>query len=337
MIFMKKYFSALAIAKKLICFSLLLLSGFNVGAQGVVPDFYREPGLSPNRNFINQNVNEHIDPFTGALQRHYVDLHLPGNGGFDLKVIRSYNSASVDPYTPDTRESQADISGVGWTMHFGRILQSTGKLCRHFPLQTVTGNPVLELPDGSKQILTFTGQVSPVMLTTQRWRAECDAAGNTMIIFSPDGTRYDMAQRVGISISQNSFLYGFYTTKITDKNGNYANITYADASSPQIKSVATNDGRSLAFEYYDAGLVRRRIKSILSPTTGQRYSYNYTSIPNQPLYSYDPRYYLTSVTRPDGTSWSYSYNNYSSSLIGNYAMKSVTSPQGGVTNYLYSQ
>lgn len=337
---MKKYLSASNLLKQTTWLCLFLLIPFSVLGQGVIPDFYRDPGLNPNRSFLNQSFNEHIDPFTGALQLHYVDINLPGNGGFDLKVIRSYNSAVVDPYTPDTSESQADISGVGWTIHFGRILQSTSKLCRHFPLQTVTGNPVLELPDGSKQILTFTGQESPVMLTTRRWRAECDAAGKTLIVYSPDGTRYDMAQGVGISSSQSSFLYGFYTTKITDKNGNYANITYAGGSSPQIKSVTTNDGRGLAFEYYDSGLVRRRIKSITSTAsgmvTGQKYSYEYISIPNQPLYSYDLRYYLSSVKRPDGTSWSYSYNNYSNSLIGNYAMKSVRSPQGGITNYSYS-
>ena len=65
-------------------------------AQEVIPDFYREPGLYPNRDYANQSFAEHIDPFTGALQLHYVDLELPGNGHFDLKVTRSYNSASID-------------------------------------------------------------------------------------------------------------------------------------------------------------------------------------------------------------------------------------------------
>lgn len=66
-------------------------------AQEVIPDFYREPGLQVSRNFVSQSNNESIDPFTGALQHHYVDLHIPGNGGLDLNVIRSYNSSNVDP------------------------------------------------------------------------------------------------------------------------------------------------------------------------------------------------------------------------------------------------
>jgi hypothetical protein len=77
----------------------------NAGAQEVIPDFYKDPGLYPNRSYVNQSFGEHIDPFTGALQLHYVDLHLPGNGGFDLKVIRSYNSAAVNPLNPSAYES----------------------------------------------------------------------------------------------------------------------------------------------------------------------------------------------------------------------------------------
>lgn len=73
---------------------LALFSVIPALAQEVQPDFYREPGIYPHRNYIRPSANEHIDPFTGALQLHYVDIHLPGNGGFDLNVVRSYNSAS---------------------------------------------------------------------------------------------------------------------------------------------------------------------------------------------------------------------------------------------------
>lgn len=68
-----------------------------VNAQEVIPDFYKEPGIQPNRDFVNKSHNENIDPFTGSLQRHYVDLRIPGNGGFDLNIIRSYNSSNVNP------------------------------------------------------------------------------------------------------------------------------------------------------------------------------------------------------------------------------------------------
>jgi len=133
------------------------MSAVNAMAQEVIPDFYRDPGLNPNRSYVNQNFNEHIDPFTGSLQQHYVDLHIPGNGGFDLKVVRSYNSASVDPLNPATYES---LAGLGWTIHFGRVLKSKETTICNNKIATVVDNPVLELPDGSRQLLAFTGAIS---------------------------------------------------------------------------------------------------------------------------------------------------------------------------------
>jgi hypothetical protein len=158
--------------------SLALLAGlaaFAAAAQEVIPDFYKEPGIYPNRSYINQGFGEFIDPFTGALQLHYVDLNLPGNGGFDLQVVRSYNSASVEPTNPARHES---LSGVGWNIHFGRVLKTQEtSICFNKNSQTVADNPVLELPDGSRQLLAFTGSTAPLLMTTRRWRADCIAGG----------------------------------------------------------------------------------------------------------------------------------------------------------------
>lgn len=88
------------IAKSIVASTLglaVLLFGVASQAQEIVPDIYTDPGLYPNRDYVNSHLNEYIDPFTGTLQYHQVDFYVPGNGGFDLKVIRSYNSALVDP------------------------------------------------------------------------------------------------------------------------------------------------------------------------------------------------------------------------------------------------
>src|SRR5262245_4034725 len=59
------------------------------------------PGCYPGRDYVNQSFAEHVDPFNGNLELHYVDFFLPGNGGFDLKVQRSYNSINAgDAYSP---------------------------------------------------------------------------------------------------------------------------------------------------------------------------------------------------------------------------------------------
>lgn len=315
------------IRRKMMWLCLFLLLPFRLLAQEVIPDFYREPGLNPNRSYVNQSFNEHIDPFSGVLQQHYVDLHIPGNGGFDLKVIRSYNSAAVDPLNPVAYES---LAGVGWTVHFGRILKNKNtSVCSNTNPQTVLDNPVLELPDGSRQLLVFTGNASPLMLTSQRWKAECSATTG-LIVYSPDGMRYDMTWSVAVTGGINP-IYAWYTSKITDKNGNYANVTYAASGTPQISSVSTNDGRSISFTYADSGLESRRITSING--AGQTYGYTYQSIPNV-----TGRYNLSTVSRPDGTSWNYSYNGNlgTGSTPGSYIMNRVTHPQGGYINYGYA-
>lgn len=37
-------------------------------------------------------VSENVDPFSGILTLTHTDLHLPGNGGLDVNVMRTYNS-----------------------------------------------------------------------------------------------------------------------------------------------------------------------------------------------------------------------------------------------------
>jgi len=220
--------------------------------------------------------------------------------------------------------------GLGWTIHFGRVLKTKETtICTNKNALSVVDNPVLELPDGSRQLLAFTGGVSPLMLTAQRWRADCSGAGTGGLeVYSPDGTRYDMTQLVNVGTGVNP-VFAWFTTKITDKNGNYANIAYAADFSPEIMRITTNDGRSITFSYADSGLLSRRITSI-SGAAGQTYAYAYQKVSN----TYDA-YLLTSVTRPNGTNWQYSYNGYLNTLPGSNVMNRTTYPQGGSVNYSY--
>src|SRR5258706_5520259 len=100
----------------------LLLSAFAL-ASDPIPGFYQEPGLSPNRDYIDQHVTERIDPFTGKLQIHSIDLFISGNGGLDIKGQRSYSS--VDEMLVDQAETNLVVPspvGVGWTMDFRRVI-----------------------------------------------------------------------------------------------------------------------------------------------------------------------------------------------------------------------
>ena len=77
----------------------------------VIKDYYDAPGIYPTRDYVNQHFGEHIDPFSGRLQLQYVDIFIPGNGGFDLRIQRSYSNvndlAGPPPYSP---------LGAGWTL-----------------------------------------------------------------------------------------------------------------------------------------------------------------------------------------------------------------------------
>lgn len=308
-------------------FVSLLVSAPAAWAQDPLPDFYKEPGLYPNRDYVNQHFSEHVDPFTGALQLHSVDVFLPGPGGFDLKVVRSYNSTRINPANladPATTSS----AGLGWTVHFGRVHKpNNSNPCINTNGANIGDNPVLELPDGSRQPLAFTPTGSPLMLTTQRWRAECLGGGTGLSVYSPDGTRYDMSQMV-LEVGGPFPVYAWYTRTITDRNGNSATVNYATTGVSRITSVDASDGRSISFGHFKSGTGGWLIQTI---TVGTRiWTYGYQQL--------NGAHRLTSVARPDSpsTSWGYAYY----SVVGNdhphnHQLQRVTYPQNGTITYGY--
>ena len=51
-----------------------------------------DPGQITFRTPISEIQNEKIDPYTGSLSLTYTDLTLPGNGGLDLSIVRTYRN-----------------------------------------------------------------------------------------------------------------------------------------------------------------------------------------------------------------------------------------------------
>lgn len=319
-----------------IVFVALVLMGlsFQIYAQEVIQDFYREAGPSQNRVYTDQHPNESIDPFNGSLQFHITDMVVPGNGGFDLKISRSYSSSQInaDALTgaPDSPGSVALTStlGVGWTMHFGRVLKRVSSdICLNAFAGTVADNPVFELPDGKRQLLAYTGGSNPTLLSVERWRVECPAPG-TVSVFSPDGVRYDMTKLYNVTTTLQA-VWAYYTTRITDKNGNFADIRYSSSSKPEILGVTTSDGRVVNFSYFDSGLQTSRLSSISTPSG--TFSFNYALSPDVA-----GLYFLTSVSTPVGTVWNYSYNAYLGPFTpGSFLLNRIQYPGGAAINYTY--
>ena len=318
-------------------------------ASNPIPGHYQEPGLSPNRDYIDQHVTEKIDPFTGKLQIHSVDLFIPGNGGLDIKVQRSYSS--VDEFLIDQRDTNLVVPspiGVGWSMHFGRVM-------RRQPVALCFANidpnraPVVELPDGSRQILyVLAPDVQQAMqlpgdrnhwITTSRWRAECAPGGIGMIVFSPDGTRYEMTTpglSFGNATSPNNV---WYTTRIVDRNGNSLEFEYANiGSATSVTRIVGRDagglldGRQVTFNYSG-----NRLDTIVDGTRIWTYQHVYTgSVPGGDRYPF-----LARVVRPDGQAWRYEYNldklrdANNNDLPGAYSMRKMFYPTGGSYSYDY--
>jgi hypothetical protein len=142
-------------------------------AQGEeIRDFYSAPRLNPFKETINQENNEHIDPFSGTLQYKHVDLFIPVNGGMDIKITRVYTSLQE-------HLGVRTVTGVGWTMHFGRLVVPTlhkDKLCVQENYKVSTeDNPSVEFPDGGRELLTLDHIHGQYLVTRSGWRMQCNS------------------------------------------------------------------------------------------------------------------------------------------------------------------
>jgi YD repeat-containing protein len=296
------------------------------GADEPIPSFYQEPGISRTREYTNQHPTERVDPFTGKLQLHHVDLFIPGNGGMDIKVQRSYNSLSG--FMPEPSPA-----GMGWTMHFGRVLRKASvALCATNTGPTV--NPVLELPDGSRRVL-YVALDNASFVSTDFWIADCTSNPGALTVFSPDGTRYEMS-RGGTAVGSGTNVQNtYYVSRITDRNGNWMTVSYVDGSTTAVSGLATSDGREVTFNYTAMNGLTHVLGSVTDggPTVSPTRTWTYVQVP-APGASGATN--LAEVRRPDGQSWKYDYHDTDSGGVGaQYSLKRVTYPGGGTIDYTY--
>ncbi len=81
------------------------------------------------------------------------------------------------------------VGGVGWNFHFGRILTSRDDLCISIP-NSPEKYPVIETPDGKRQILYPATENTFDYITTSRWKIECILSSGGFLVHSPDGITY---------------------------------------------------------------------------------------------------------------------------------------------------
>lgn len=306
----------------LIALSMLVTQGAvaqnNTSSLPSIPDAFQEGGISRVKSYESQSFNEVIDTFTGKLQYHFTDLVIPGNGGMDLAIRRSYNSID-DPLvtlTPWSRFEQNPL-GLGWTMHMGRVLRGAAQGICSSSWATSSNNPVLELPDGQRQVLYERGDGT--WWTKDFWRASCP--NGFPVVQSPDGTSYEMSAQGGIFGEAGEQQIAYYAGRIVDRNGNWFNLTYQFLPNGvyALQQITTNDGRGVTFAYNGSSL------STITDNTGRVWRYTVTA-------GVGGHNYLDQVQRPDGRSWKYAYHAASP---GTGSMRRIEYPTGGSIDYEY--
>jgi YD repeat-containing protein len=174
-----------------------------------------DPGQITFRTPVSEIQNEKIDPYTGELSLTYTDLTLPGNGGLDLSIVRTYQGNRIFNYTP---------LGNRWDIHMGRIKLNGDYI-------------IIELQDGTMNTAVIDSEWinSDIYRTKDFWKFDW----KIKTLQLPDGTR--------IEFTHYGAEYWIYATKIS-KNGNQIIINY-NAGSRNISSITDTLGRIVNFSY----------------------------------------------------------------------------------------
>jgi YD repeat-containing protein len=170
----------------LACLLGLLITPRITSAQSGDPT-YDVNGVQYGREFFAPLPFEHIDTVSGNLLLSYTDLSLPGNAGFSLNVVRTYNSndgrwrfgiagvplrfaftsgsdlSSVDFITADGAIHHAEGSGDPvLTQDFWRFTKSTlrlefpnGRVATYGNIINGVGGYLVELRDPFDNVMTF--------------------------------------------------------------------------------------------------------------------------------------------------------------------------------------
>ena len=325
---MHKAFWLLAAALSAILVSPFPNSSF--AADPLRDPFYTE-GTSINAP-PTSTVYEQIDPFSGILTLVHTDLHLPGNGGLDLNLIRTYNSmiwGRRDVSFPGlVAKNEKSPLGIGWTMHMGIVHNpmGAGSSNRFLP-----DNPVVEMPDGSKHAFYKDRNDSTRFISRDFWVYKLVSGGSgsaTWEMTLTDGTVYTFeygTANAGYNVTDsfNSIIGKIgQVTKIRNA-ANTAVITidyykHANGNS-YLKSITDSANRTVTLNYDYAN------NKLSSVTVDSRtFEYGYTAI--------NGNNHLTSFTPPVGDSWSYGYETDANT----YELNSISYPTGGRITYRYS-
>ena len=290
-----------------------------------------ERGAQPGRELASELPFEHIDPHTGNLLLTFADLTIPGNAGFEVKIQRTYNSKIFFNLTNSDNEfNEVSWAGVGWTMHLGRVIESTG-----------SENPIIEMPDGSHHE-AFPRHVGDTgtFYTKDFWVFERYAPeGATLSL--PSGVKYVFKHRGNFKYQPTGQRPIYYATRIYDPFGNQALITYfaqstnfplpRDAMEKIVISGPGGPDREVTFGY-DHG------KQALTwmRFDGRTWEYTVENLGNTGISTQWGPNGLTQVRPPEGRNWIFRYYGYSDPNP-RWLLRQIELPTGGLISYKHAK
>jgi len=302
---------------------------------------------------------ETVDHFSGNLRIVQEDMAFPGQGGLDLRIMRVYSSkiwGRSDLFSPEPFLAGKELTdvGLGWSMHMGRVRAPNA--FGQPPAGTV---PVFEAQDGSSHAFyQITGSSTDYISRdswkfTRNWQA-CSGAtsGAGACITTTSGLRYEFAESNKYEIDGPTPVWPL--SSIVDVFGNRIRVQYESGSSlggsnGRIRNITDTYGRTLTFNYGTCGaspsapcletieargpggvLLRRMIythevrKVGVVMGIGQK---NVAFLTGAVLDTGDP---------VENVGYTYDYNFNPDVTKNAFALRSITYPYGGKTEYTYN-
>lgn len=293
--------------RRLVC-SAVVGAAALVGSGTPAQTPFSHRGGAPQHPGSSTLPNEQVDPASGALSVVATDLVLPGNAGLDLRVQRFYSSHLYPRYDDGNTVLDEDSwAGIGWTLHFGRVLD---------PHSTNAGASQIEMGDGSRHPLYHAAGGG--WTTAQFWLY--DKTTHTLRL--PNGVVYVF----GREVEHGGTLGGVrYVTEIRDVFDNRLTFTYFSSPGPLDgvwkvqQHLSATQVREVEFSYDPV------LHSLATMTyAGRTWTYTQAAA-GPPGFSV-----LRSATPPVGPGWQYEYTG---TLAGE--LTRLQAPSGGHLTYVY--
>ena len=183
------------------------------------------------------------------------------------------------------------------------------------------------MPSGGRELLVYSSALNDgTYISKSNWKAQCiDPEDYTrgIVATAPNGTAYYMREYIfmqgedGPAGEAAPTVETWLTSQIVDAYDNSIDLTYLSVASGMklLTRVDASDGRSVTFDYLDAGglpVTASSLNARLSTMTANGETWEYLYAPfsgGSSGWGFVSHYLLVSLQRPDGTSWNYQYGS----------------------------